>query len=126
MDPGGPRRRRRRVAPEHQLDRARSLRAEPRARPDLRPRLPARDRRDLPPRKGEVTMPRLPAFVDERFLNHRLRSTSAGGLAGVVLALGLYLFHIFHDHRLDWELFAVGVIAVIVKYAVFFWLRTHD
>jgi hypothetical protein len=71
-------------------------------------------------------MPRLPGFVDERFLQHRLRSTSAGGLAGVTLALGLFLYHLIHDHVASWELFAIGLAAVVVKYAVFFWLRKND
>jgi hypothetical protein len=71
-------------------------------------------------------MPRLPAFVDERFLQHRLKSTSAGGLAGVVLALLLYLYALLHDHVYRWDLLAIGITAVIVKYTVFFWLRKKD
>jgi hypothetical protein len=71
-------------------------------------------------------MPRLPAFVDERFLAHRLRSTSAGGLAGVAVALLLYLYRLLHDHVMSWDLLAVGVVAVVVKYAVFFWYRRND
>jgi hypothetical protein len=71
-------------------------------------------------------MPRLPGFVDERFLQHRLKSTSAGGLAGVGLALGIYLYRLLHDHVYSWDLLAVGLTAVVVKYAVFFWLRRND
>jgi hypothetical protein len=71
-------------------------------------------------------MPKLPGFVDERFLMHRLRSTSAGGLAGVVVALLLFLYRIWHDHVTSWDLFAVGLVAVVVKYAVFFWHRRND
>jgi hypothetical protein len=71
-------------------------------------------------------MPHLPSFVDERFLAHRLRSTSAGGLAGVVVAMLLYHFRLVHDHAPSWDLFAVGVVAVVVKYAVFFWYRRND
>jgi len=71
-------------------------------------------------------MPKLPGFVDERFLAHRLRSTSAGGLAGVVVAMLLFLYRLIHDHVAIWDLFAVGVVAVVVKYAVFFWHRRND
>ena len=71
-------------------------------------------------------MPRLPGFVDERFLQHRLKSTSAGGLAGVGLALGIYLYRLLHDHVYSWDLLAVGIAALVVKYAVFFWLRRND
>jgi len=71
-------------------------------------------------------MPRLPGFVDERFLQHRLKSSSAGGLAGVAFALLLFLYRLLHDHVPSWDLIAVGVVAVVVKYAVFFWLRRND
>ena len=71
-------------------------------------------------------MPRLSQFIDERFLRQRLRSTSTGGLAGVTLALGLFLFRLYHDHVVSWDLFAVGMVTVVVKYAVFFWLRKND
>lgn len=71
-------------------------------------------------------MPHLPSFVDERFLAHRLRSTSAGGLAGVTVAMLLFLYRLLHDHVAHWDLFAVGLVAVVVKYAVFFWHRRND
>ncbi|MEO8431129.1 MAG: hypothetical protein ABI592_06430 [Acidobacteriota bacterium] len=71
-------------------------------------------------------MPRLPAFVDERFLDHRRRSLSAGGLAGVMVAMGLFLYHLIHDHVMSRDLLAVGIVAVIVKYAVLVWHRKND
>ena len=40
----------------------------------------------------------LPRFVDERFLNHRLRATSTAGIASAVLALLLFMFRFYHDH----------------------------
>jgi hypothetical protein len=71
-------------------------------------------------------MPRLPGFVDERFLDHRRRSLGAGGLAGVTVAMGLFLYRLLHDHVTSWDLLAVGVAAVVVKYAFFFWYRRND
>ena len=41
----------------------------------------------------------LPAFVDERFLKHRLRATSAAGITSAALALVLFLYRYYHDHR---------------------------
>jgi hypothetical protein len=64
--------------------------------------------------------------IDERFLAHRLRSTSAGGMAGVTLALVLFIYHLRVDHRPRWDLFAVGVTAVVVKLAVLAWYRFTD
>lgn len=71
-------------------------------------------------------MPRLATLIDERFLTHRLKSTSAAGLAAVAVAMGLFIFRIYHDHRFSWDLLAVGIVAVVVKYAVFFWHRRND
>ncbi|HKC24851.1 MAG TPA: hypothetical protein VKF32_08915 [Thermoanaerobaculia bacterium] len=64
--------------------------------------------------------------IDERFLAHRLRSTSVGGMAGVTLALVLFLYRLHVDHRPSWDLFAVGVTAVAVKLAVLAWYRITD
>jgi len=65
-------------------------------------------------------------FIDERFLRHRLKSTSAGGIAGVVVAMALFIFQIYHDHVTRWDLFAVGVVAVVVKFSVLIWHRIYD
>jgi hypothetical protein len=68
----------------------------------------------------------LPAFVDERFLRHRLRATSAAGITCAVLALLLFLYRLYHDHVLSRDLLAVGATFVVVKYALFFWYRRTD
>jgi hypothetical protein len=64
--------------------------------------------------------------IDERFLMHRLRSTSIGGLAAVLLAGGLFLFNLYGRHLYRWDLFAVVATAVIVKMSVLAWYRFHD
>jgi hypothetical protein len=64
--------------------------------------------------------------VDERFLEHRRRSTSAGGIAAVVVAIGLFEYHLFRQHELRWELLAVGATAVVVKLAVLAWYRFNN
>lgn len=68
----------------------------------------------------------LPAFVDERFLKHRLRATSNAGIASAVLALLIVLYHYFHDHVFRADLLAVGLTFVVVKYALLFWYRRTD
>lgn len=68
----------------------------------------------------------LPAFVDERFLQHRLRSSSTAGIACAVVALGLAYYRYFHDHRISRDLLAVAGTFLVVKYALFFWYRRTD
>ena len=59
-----------------------------------------------------MRIPLLGRVVDERFLNHRLRSTSFGGMAGTVVAVGLFEYRYFHDHFWSWDLLAVAVTVV--------------
>jgi len=63
--------------------------------------------------------------IDERFLTHRLRSTSIGGLAGVLLAGGLFFYNLTH-HVLRWDLFAIVATAAVVKMSVMVWYRIND
>ena len=69
---------------------------------------------------------RLPAFVDERFLQHRLRATSHAGIASATLALLLFLYRYVHDGTFDLELLAIGAVFVILKYVLLFWYRGTD
>ncbi len=64
--------------------------------------------------------------IDERFLRHRLRSTSIGGLAALLLAAGLFLYHIYIDHIIRWELFAVVATGAVVKMSMMLWYRLND
>ncbi len=67
--------------------------------------------------------PRLPDFVDERFLQHRLRATSSAGIGAAVLALLLCAFRFFHDHRIDLDLLAVSLVFLLGKYSLLLWYR---
>jgi hypothetical protein len=71
-------------------------------------------------------MPRLPQFVDERFLTHRLRSTSLAGIVGGVVALLLFEYRLYHDHVLNWDLLVVGLTFVVVKLGALAWYRLRD
>lgn len=66
------------------------------------------------------------SFIDERFLYHRLRSTSIAGILGGVVAILLFAYHFYVDGVWSWDLFAVGVTIVGVKLGVLLWYRlTH-
>ena len=63
----------------------------------------------------------LSRMVDERFFEYRRRSSSIAGIAGGVLALCLFEYRYFVNHRWSWDLFAVGVTFVGVKLALMSW-----
>jgi hypothetical protein len=68
----------------------------------------------------------LPDFVDERFLDHRRRASSAAGIACAVLALLLAFYRWYHDHVISADLLAIVGTFLVVKYALFFWYRRTD
>ena len=61
--------------------------------------------------------------VDERFLMHRLRSTSIASMAGACVAMGLFIYHNWVDHVWNWELFSIGLTMAVVKQALMAWYR---
>jgi hypothetical protein len=65
-------------------------------------------------------------FMDERFLEHRRRSTSAAGIAGALLAVGILEYQLFHDHVIRWDLLAIVVVMVVVKLSLMLWYRFND
>lgn len=65
-------------------------------------------------------------FFDERFLMHRLRSSTLMGIAGGSLAVGLWFYHYVAEHRWDWDLFAVAVTMAVVKQGAMLWYRLRD
>ncbi len=64
--------------------------------------------------------------IDERFLRHRLKSTSLAGQVGIVLAAVLFFYHYLVDHAFRWELFALVVTMAVVKIAAVIWYRLRD
>ncbi len=67
----------------------------------------------------------LSKFADERFLMHRLRSTSIAGMATVLVTAGFFFWHLFH-HQIEWELFAIVMTSAVVKVSCMLWFRSHD
>lgn len=65
-------------------------------------------------------------MIDERFLMHRLRSTSIGGIAAGTLALALFAYHFYHDHVWSWELLSIGLTMAVVKWGLMLWFRLRD
>jgi protein-S-isoprenylcysteine O-methyltransferase Ste14 len=73
-----------------------------------------------------MTVPILGKAIDERFLMHRLKSTSIGGMAAGVLAMGLFAYRYYFDHVWSWDLLAVGFTMAAVKWALMLWFHRTD
>jgi hypothetical protein len=73
-----------------------------------------------------MNVPFVGRAIDERFLTHRLRSTSFAGIVGGVVALGLFAYRYYIDHILSWDLLAVGVSIVAVKVTLMIWYHFTD
>jgi hypothetical protein len=68
----------------------------------------------------------LERIFDERFLEHRRRSTSYAGVAGGYVAIGLFAWRFFVQHRWSWDLLAVALTIVVVKMALISWYSFKD
>ena len=73
-----------------------------------------------------MSIPFLGRFVDERFLQHRQRSTSLAGIVGGVLASLLFAWRVYIDHVWSWDLLAVAVTFVAVKLIAMLWFCFTD
>jgi hypothetical protein len=71
-------------------------------------------------------VPILGQFVDERFLEHRRRSSSLAGIVGCLAAVALFEYRLFMNHIVSWDLLAVALIIVVVKMSMFLWYRFND
>ncbi len=65
-------------------------------------------------------------WVDERFLTHRLRSTSIAGVSGGVLAVAIFEYRLLFQHVWSWDLLAVGITIAVVKLALMTWYSFTD
>ena len=73
-----------------------------------------------------MIMPTLAKEIDERFLAHRLKSTSIAGVIGGVLAVGLFAYQHYVNDVWRWDLFAVAATMATVKLAAMAWYRLTD
>jgi hypothetical protein len=68
----------------------------------------------------------LSRLFDERFLTHRLRSTSIAGMATAAGAILLFEYRYFVNHVANWDLAAVGVTFVVIKMSLMAWYAFRD
>jgi hypothetical protein len=73
-----------------------------------------------------MKVPILGISVDERFLTHRLRSTSIAGVITGVTATLLFAWHFYVDHIWSWDLLAVALTFVTIKMGLMLWFRLTD
>jgi len=73
-----------------------------------------------------MKLPLIGSTVDERFLMHRLRSSSTAGILAGVLAILLFAWHYYVDHRWSWDLLTVAITFVVVKWTLMLWYRRTD
>ena len=64
--------------------------------------------------------------IDERFLMHRLKSTSLAGIVGALVAAGFWARSYYGDHVFRWDLFAVIATMAVVKVTAMLWFRFTD
>ena len=64
--------------------------------------------------------------IDERFLRHRLRSTSYGGIAAATVATLLWYYRFIVDHRFSWDLLSIPITMIIIKLSLMLWYRRTD
>ena len=65
----------------------------------------------------------LGGVFDERFLMHRLRSTSAAAVVGGICATGLFAYRYYVNHVWSWDLLAVSLAIVVTKWTLVLWYR---
>lgn len=65
-------------------------------------------------------------IIDERFLEHRRRSTSTAGIVSGVLSLALFEYHVLVEHVFKWELLSIGITFVVIKLISMFYYIRND
>lgn len=68
----------------------------------------------------------LPSAVDERFLDHRRRSSTFAMMAGALASAGLLEYHLIRQHRVDWELASILLAMLVTKLTAMAWYRFND
>ncbi|MGD0858273.1 MAG: hypothetical protein ABR912_03035 [Terracidiphilus sp.] len=71
-------------------------------------------------------IPILRRFIDERFLEHRRRSTSVAGFTSAFAAIALFEYRYFKNHIWSWDLLAVAITFIAVKLFMRLWYWFKD
>jgi len=64
--------------------------------------------------------------TDERFMEHRRRSTSLAGIISCLTAVGIFEYRMFHDHIWSWDVLSVAIAFVVIKLSLMAWYRFTD
>jgi phage shock protein PspC (stress-responsive transcriptional regulator) len=73
-----------------------------------------------------MRIPFIGRAVDERFWQHRQKSTSIAGVIGGLTAILLFAYRFYVNHVWSWDLLAVALTFVIVKMAMMAWYVITD
>jgi len=65
-------------------------------------------------------------LLDERFFDHRRRSTSIAGMAGGVFACALFLYRHYVDDVWNWDVIAVAVTIAVIKVILMIYYHVTD
>jgi hypothetical protein len=63
---------------------------------------------------------------DERFLEHRRRSTSMAGIIACLVAVAIFEYRNLHDHIWSWDLLSVALAFAVIKLSMMAWYRFTD
>jgi hypothetical protein len=64
--------------------------------------------------------------TDERFMEHRRRSTSMAGIISCLLAVGIFEYRNIHDHIWSWDVLSVALAFAVIKLSMMAWYRFTD
>jgi hypothetical protein len=73
-----------------------------------------------------MRVPILGSVIDERFLAHRQRSTSIASMMGAAVAGGVFWYRYAFDGVWRWDLLAVLITMVVVKWGMMAWYYLTD
>ena len=65
-------------------------------------------------------------MIDERYLNHRLRSTSHAGVACALMVIGLFAWEHYVNGTFRADLLSIAVITAALKVTLLLWYRWKD
>lgn len=65
-------------------------------------------------------------LMDERFVTHSRRATALGGVAGALLAIGLFNYHLIVEHQWHSELLAIAFTIAGIKILALCWSMLRD
>jgi len=71
-------------------------------------------------------IPFLGKFVDERFLEHRRRSTSLAGIIAALVAIGIFEYRLLINHIWSWDVLAVAMTFAAIKMSMMLWYGFND